>query len=207
MIKLFIDTSSSDVSIAVIKDNQVLTSITKTIPNQHSIYTVPFISSALKEAGIQPVDVNKIMVVTGPGSFTGVRIGVTIAKVYAYLQNIEVIGVSSLKMRALSLKHDYCLSLIDANHDNYYMGLYDAKNHEVVPEKFATKEEILKTIEKYQPNIVGNEPMKIGTYSVIKPPLNIIDIVSYYDHEPISNVHFLVPNYLKLPQALEANHD
>ena len=132
MISLFIDTSSSDVSIALVKDNKILSSITKNIPNEHSIYTTSFLDKVIKDANITSKDINKIMVVNGPGSFTGVRIGVTIAKVFAYLQNIDIICVSSLKMRALSLEHDYCLSIIDAKHDNYYLGLYNKENEEVI---------------------------------------------------------------------------
>ena len=119
---LFIDTSSADVSISVIDGKNVLASISETIPNKHSIYTVSFIDKVIKEAGLTANDINKILVVTGPGSFTGVRIGVTIAKTYAYLKNIDIISVSSLKILALSTNHDYCLSLIDAKHDNYYLG-------------------------------------------------------------------------------------
>ncbi len=207
MIKLFIDTSAFDVSIAVIRDNQVLASIHKSIPNQHSIYTVPFIEKVLEEAKMKASDVDKIFVVTGPGSFTGVRIGVTIAKVYAYLRNIEVVGVSSLKMRALSLEHQYCLSLIDAHHDNYYMGLYGLENQEVIPEQFVSRKKVIEIINKYRPVIVSDKKMEIEDYLVSTPALDILNIVSYYDKNPASNVHFLVPNYLKLPQALEERHD
>ena len=88
MITLFIDTSSSDVSIALVKDNEILSYINEELPNQHSIYTTSFLDEVLKSADLNPDDVDRIMVVNGPGSFTGIRIGVTIAKVYAYLLNL-----------------------------------------------------------------------------------------------------------------------
>ena len=102
MITLFIDTSSSDVSIAILRDSSVIYQKCENIPNKHSVYTVSFIDEALKSCNINPIDVNKIMVVNGPGSFTGLRIGVTIAKVYAYLCKAEVVPVSSLKILSLS---------------------------------------------------------------------------------------------------------
>ena len=105
---LFIDTSGTDVSISIINDDKILVNINEKVLNSHSIYTVSFIDKALKEANLNTKDIDKILVVTGPGSFTGVRIGVTIAKVYAYLRKIEVISVSSLKMLSLSCVHDYC---------------------------------------------------------------------------------------------------
>lgn len=207
MITLFIDTSSSDVSIAILKDNKLLTSICESIPNKHSVYTVSFLEKVIRESSFVPSDVEKIMVVTGPGSFTGIRIGVTIAKVYAYLKNLSIIGVSSLKMRALSCQHQYCLSLIDAHHEHYYMGLYDENNLEVIPEQFCDKGKVLDIIHKYQPVIVSNEDISIEEYSAFKQVLDIEKIASYYQGEKSLNPHLVIPNYLKLPQALEVKHD
>ncbi|MCI6265680.1 MAG: tRNA (adenosine(37)-N6)-threonylcarbamoyltransferase complex dimerization subunit type 1 TsaB [Erysipelotrichaceae bacterium] len=207
MITLFIDTSSSDVSIAIMKDKKILSNITKSIPNKHSIYTVSFIEQMIKEANLTVNDIEKIMVVTGPGSFTGVRIGVTIAKVYAYLKNLSIISISSLKMMSISCEHKYCLALIDAHHDNYYLGLYDENNQEIMKEQFNTKEKVLELIEKYQPRIVSNENIEIGKYKIKKQSLDISKIITYYQKEEPLNPHLVVPNYLKLPQALEEKHD
>lgn len=200
---LFIDTSSSDVSIAIISDKKILTSINKTIPNAHSIYTISFIDKAIKEANLTPNDIDKILVVTGPGSFTGVRIGVTIAKTYAYLRKIEVIAVSSLKMLAISCEHDYCLALINARNNNYYLGLYDKNNNEVINEQFASYEKVLELINKYQPTIVSNEDITIENKKIPKQVLNIENITLFYQDLESTNPHLIVPNYLKLPQALE----
>lgn len=203
MISLFIDTSSSDVSIAIVKDNQILSNINKNIPNEHSIYTTSFLDNALNEAKITPNDINKIMVVNGPGSFTGVRIGVTIAKVFAYLKKIDIICISSLKMRAISIKHDNCLVLLDAKHDNYYIGLYDKDNNEIIKEQFNNKTKIIELIKKYNPICISNKNLLIDDIKVQKSNLDIKKIVSYYINSKPLNCHLVVPNYLKLPQALE----
>lgn len=200
---LFIDTSSADVSISIVDNNKILASIKETIPNKHSIYTVSFLDKVIKESGLTPNDIDKILVVTGPGSFTGVRIGVTIAKTYAYLKNIDIIPVSSLKILALSTEHDYCLSLIDAKHDNYYIGLYDKNNNEVIPEQFNTKDSVLELIDKYKPTIVSNEDITIASLNLKTQIPNILNIVSHYQCLETINPHLVVPNYLKLPQALE----
>lgn len=200
---LFIDTSTSDVSIAIISDGKVIASKCEFIPNAHSIYTVKFIDELLKEVGLIPNDIETILVVTGPGSFTGVRIGVTIAKTYAYLRKIKIVEVSSLKMLSLSSQHDYCLSLIDAKHDNYYLGLYDKDNNDVIREQFNTKENVLKLIEKYNPVIVSSDDIVLDNIKVNKQVLDIENVVLYYQDKSSVNVHLVVPNYLKLPQALE----
>ncbi len=203
MISLFIDTSSSDVSIAILEDNKILSSIVKSIPNRHSDCTVSLLSECVKNCNLTPSDIQKIMVVTGPGSFTGLRIGVTIAKVYAYVLNIAIVPVSSLKMRAISLEHQFCLSLIDARNDNYYIGLYDEYNHNIIEERFTDKGNVLKIIDKYHPVIVSDNNGVIGEYSYQRQELNISKIVEYYQNEKFMNPHLVNPNYLKLPQALE----
>lgn len=203
MISLFIDTSSTDVSISLVRDGSVLAEKVGSAKNQHSIYTTSFLDQVLKGANLVPGDVDKIMVVNGPGSFTGIRIGVTIAKVYAYLLNIDVICVSSLKMRAISRNHDYCMSLIDAHHGNYYMGLYDKDNSDVVEEAFVSKDKVRELISKYNPCLVSDVDMMIDEIEVKKQDLDFVKIVNYYKDSDVVNCHLVVPNYLKLPQALE----
>lgn len=207
MINLFIDTSASDVSIAALKEDKVLSEINKNIPNKHSIYVVPFIDEVLKNAALTPDMVEKIYVVTGPGSFTGVRIGVTIAKTYAYLKKIPLTAVSSLKMLALSKEGETILSLIDAKHNHYYLGLYDKNKEEIIKEHFANKDEVLEIIEKYHPVIVSNEEINNEEIKSSKQKLDVSKIISYYQNEQEENYFSIKPNYLKLPQALEDRHD
>lgn len=203
MITLFIDTSASDVSIALVKDNVILSSICESKPNQHSIYTTSYLDKVLNIANIEPSMVDKVMVVNGPGSFTGVRIGVTIAKTFAYLLKKEVICLSSLKIRAISIKHNYCLSLINANRGNYYIGLYDKDNNEVIEEVFGNIDYIRELIDEYNPVIVSDNDITLLDKNIEKNSLDIISIVNYYKDSTSCNPHLVVPNYLKLPQALE----
>ncbi|WP_278372322.1 tRNA (adenosine(37)-N6)-threonylcarbamoyltransferase complex dimerization subunit type 1 TsaB [Segatella bryantii] len=206
MITLFIDTSSSDVSIAILRGDDLVYSITKSIPNKHSIYTVSFIEEAISKSNLEPKDINQIMVVNGPGSFTGLRIGVTIAKTYAYLNNIKIIPVSALKMLSLSIDHEFCLSLIDAHHDNYYIGLYDKDNIEVIEEEFNSVDRVLELIDKYNPTVVSCDNIN-NSIKVDKVDIDISNIYSFYKDKVAINAHLLVPDYLKLPQALEGKND
>ena len=120
MISLFIDTSSSDVSIAIVKDNIILGSINKSSIKEHSKHVANDIKTLLDNNSISPKEVNTIMVCVGPGSFTGIRIGVTIAKTYGYLVNNSLYPMSSLKELALSTKEkkEYIMSLISAKNNN-----------------------------------------------------------------------------------------
>ena len=204
MISLFIDTSFSNVSISIIKDNKILSLIEKDIPNMHSVYTTKFVKDALDKAGIDANEIDNIMVVNGPGSFTGVRIGVTIAKTYGYLINKDLTLISSLKSLAVSAKYeDKIMCLIPANKNSYYVGIYDKEYNTIFKECCMKKEEVLKLCDKYNPYIVGNDTSVIGKYKINKVNLDILKIVDYYLDKEKVNYHAALPNYLKLPQALE----
>ena len=208
MITLFIDTSGANVSIAIIRDNKILSAIQKEIPNMHSKYTTKFIKDCLDEAGIDANDIDDIMVVNGPGSFTGVRIGVTIAKTYGYLIKKDITPISSLKMLAISSKYDgTVISLIPANKSSYYVGVYDKEYNIIEDERNMTKELVLELCKKYNGYIVSPDTSVIGNYKINKQKLDILRIIDYYKKTKKVNAHALVPNYLKLPQALEGKND
>lgn len=205
MITLFIDTSNQDVSIALLKDGKIINKITKSIPNEHSKYAVSYIDEVLKKSEITPKEVQSIMVVNGPGSFTGVRIGLTIAKVYALLNDIKVTLISSLKCLAIgNNKNKYILSLINARNDNYYIGFYDNNYNDVVNEHFGNIEEVNDIINKYNDVLVVSNNSDNDNVKVINE-LDIESIYDYYKDKVKVNPHMVLPNYLKLPQVLEKN--
>lgn len=191
MISMFIDTSLSDVSIALIKDGKLLSKINNSIPGEHSIYVTQYIDNILKKCNLSPKDVDEIIVVNGPGSFTGIRIGVTIAKIFAYLENIRIVSITSLQARVIGIKSKYVLSTIDAKHNNYYIGLYD-ENYNKVVEKFSNTDEIEEIKSKYSPEVVDESK-----------EYDIESIIEYTKKLPNENPHSVNPIYLKLPEAME----
>lgn len=204
MISLFIDTSLANVSISVIRDNKILSNINENIPNMHSVYVTKYIKDALDKANIDANEVDNLMVVNGPGSFTGVRIGVTIAKTYGYLIKKDITPISSLKILAICNNHeDIILSLIPANKSSYYGALYDKNNNEIIKEQFMNKDLVIEICNKYKPLIVSNEVGIVGEYKISKQKLDVLKIVNYYIDKDKVNCFKIVPNYLKLPQALE----
>ena len=204
MICLFIDTSMTNVSISIVKDNKILSIIQEEIPNEHSKYATSYVKKVIDDAGIDANDIDKLLVVNGPGSFTGVRIGVTIAKTYGYLINKNIIPVSSLKSLAISSqKKELIMSVISANRNNYYVGIYDSSYNEVIPEQFVNANRLLELINEYNPYIVSNDFYVLGIHKFNKVNLDILEIVKYYQDKNEVNYHALVPNYLKLPQAME----
>lgn len=191
MISLFIDTSLEDVSIALVKDGKELSQIHEYIPGKHSIYVTQYISDILKNNNLSPKDVDEIIVVNGPGSFTGIRIGVTIAKMFAYIEKIRIISITSLKARVLGHTGNYLLTTIDAKHNNYYVGVYD-KDYNTVEEKFVSSEEVEELKEKYQAKVIKQDT-----------PYQVEDIIAYSKKLESENPHGVNPIYLKLPEAME----
>ena len=204
MISLFIDTSMVNVSISIVKDNKIMSIIQEDIPNEHSKYATSYVKRVIDEAGIDANDIDNILVVNGPGSFTGVRIGVTIAKTYGYLIKKDITLVSSLKSLAISSEYNgVIMSMIPANKSNYYVGIYDKDYNTLYEEEFMNKDKVLELIDKYNPYIVGVDMSIIGSKKINKVLMAPDLIVDYYlDKEKVS-CHGVVPNYLKLPQALE----
>lgn len=207
MISLFIDTSLVSVSISVVKDNKILSLIQKDIPNMHSIYATSFVKKALDEAHINAFDIDNIYVVNGPGSFTGLRIGVTIAKTYGYLINKYITPVSSLKAMALSTNYSgLVMSVIPANKTNYYVAIFDEKYNIVKDEEFVSKTKLISLLNEYNPYIIGESNSTIEDYKINKVNLDILKIINYYQDKEKINYHKLLPNYLKQPQAIEDKH-
>lgn len=201
---LFIDTSLKDVSIATYESSKLLSVISECIPNMHSIYTIPYIDRCLTESKIDKKEVEKIIVINGPGSFTGIRIGLTIAKVYSYILNINVVCVSSLKALALSTSGEIIISVLNARNDNYYVGIYDKYYNNLDKERFMNKEELISLISKYDCiKLVSNEEINIDGYIVNIVKLDILNIINYYKDDVGVNNFLVKPNYLKKPEAEE----
>lgn len=198
MIRLFIDTSNMDVSTSCFKDHICLSAIHETIPNMHSVYAVPYVKKVLDDSFLKPNDVDEILVCHGPGSFTGIRIGLTIGKVYAYSLKKKIKLISSLCVLALGQDAPYIMSVIDARNDNYYFGVYDREGSLVEEERFGSKEELLSILKKYDDVLlVGYEEFMIDKYAVQKSKIDFRKIDEYADSLEEVNVHIANPNYLK----------
>lgn len=97
---LAIDTATSSMTVAVTEDGRVLKEINSHAERNHSIYLIPHIKEALAGLGLKPADLNGIAAGRGPGSYTGVRIGITVAKTIAWALGLPLVGVSSLEAMA-----------------------------------------------------------------------------------------------------------
>ncbi len=96
-----IDTSTSSLTVAITENGHILGERHSQAERNHSIYLIPMIQELLQSLSLAPSDLDGIAVGVGPGSYTGVRIGVTVAKTMAWTLGLAVLGISSLEALAL----------------------------------------------------------------------------------------------------------
>ena len=122
----YIDTSSSYLYTAIVKDNKIINEKKELLGHDLSIYTQDIVSKLFDEVNLKPNDIDKIIVVNGPGSFTGIRIGVTLAKIYAFSLNKKITTITSLEAMSKSIKTDgIIVPIIDARRNSCYAAIYD----------------------------------------------------------------------------------
>ncbi|MGM7685019.1 tRNA (adenosine(37)-N6)-threonylcarbamoyltransferase complex dimerization subunit type 1 TsaB [Cytobacillus sp. Hm23] len=126
MTVLAIDSSNDVMGIALVDESKVIGEIITNVKKNHSIRVMPAIESLLQDCNISTKELSKIVVAKGPGSYTGVRIGVTIAKTLAWSLQIPLSGVSSLEVLAANghFFPGYISPLFDARRGQIYTGLY-----------------------------------------------------------------------------------
>lgn len=135
MYSLFIDTHSSNIILILYKDNKIVKKITQESSMSHSVYTLPLIKTLLEENNIELKDLGLLLVVNGPGSFTGIRIGMTIAKLIAYSLNIPIKLVDSLLIKALNVDTPTKYISLEDKH-GAYVGVFNNKNEVIEPYRY-----------------------------------------------------------------------
>lgn len=216
---LAIDTSNIPLSVAVLEDKTLLATMTTNIKKNHSITLMPAIADVMKLAGVKPAELDRIVVAQGPGSFTGLRIGVATAKTLAFTLDCELVGVSSLELLAAGISDDKAdiVPLFDARRNHVFSGLYRNSNEltNELPDQHRNLVAWLTELkERNQPQIF------VGTdVDLFKP--QIIDILGEQAHFPASFLNVpqafilgligknkkpveqetFIPNYLRLTQA------
>ena len=132
MLILGISTSSNIASVALSKDAECIKELNINNNKTHSETLLPLINELLSETNIKLQDINLIACDNGPGSFTGIRTGISTVKAITESLNIPVIAVSSLEGLAYNIHDSECIcSLIDARNNQVYCGLFDS-NHTLI---------------------------------------------------------------------------
>ena len=128
---LSIDTASNLCTVAVLENEKCIKEIIVDDARNHSEKIMPVIEQALLESNLTLQNIDLIVCDKGPGSFTGIRIGVGTVLAFKDSLNIECIGISSLEALAYNSNNDGLIcSLIDAKNGNVYWGLFEHKDNQ-----------------------------------------------------------------------------
>ena len=207
MISLFLDTSNSKLIVSVIDEekNYVKTMYNDELKADLSVRIFEIIQKCIDDADILPTNIDKIYVVTGPGSFTGVRIGVTIAKTFAWAKNKKVIPISSLETLA-STKFDtpYVVPMIDARRDCVYSGIYDRNLNSLMADSYISLESLKNNLPKDGLCTFVTDNNINFFDNTIKSEIDVLKIINKHKDDTCINPHELNPRYLKMTEA-EAN--
>ena len=204
MKSLYIDTSSSYLYSGIVEKRELLAECKINYGKDLSKFALSEIKNMFKKTNLSPVDIDKIIVVSGPGSFTGIRIGMTFAKIFAWSLNKKITTISSLDAMSSSINSNKLIvPVIDARRGYVYAGVYE--NDELILENQYIKLEdlinYLKTLNKEYIFVTNNDNLKLD--NIIKYNPNILKIVLKYQEKESINPHLVEPNYLKLVEAEE----
>ncbi len=150
---LSIDTASNLCTVAVLENEKCIKEIIVDDARNHSEKIMPVIEQALLESNLTLQNIDLIVCDKGPGSFTGIRIGVGTVLAFKDSLNIPCIGISSLQALTYNINENGTIcSLIDAKNNNVYFGVFEKKNNIVTQlEEFSFKtiDEIIPILQKY----------------------------------------------------------
>lgn len=218
---LSVDTSGACASIAVTASGKVMYESSLNMALTHSETLMPMIDAALSYLGIQSDTIDLFATAIGPGSFTGIRIGIAVIQALAHATGKKVIGVNTLDGLAANAPGHSCVcALIDARHCQAYAALYDTSTGiETLVQPMATSIEVLKSIiTKEEPILfVGDaalaykqELMNMFGDEAIIPPAHIMQqraaSIGYAaqlkaERGEMLDPFKLIPLYLKKTQA------
>ena len=150
---LAVDTSSKICAVAILEDNKVIDEIKLDNGKTHSENLMPIIKEILERNSLNLSSFNLIAVSVGPGSFTGIRIGIATIKPMAEVYNLPVASVTSLETLARNIENkekDFTIiSLIDAKNNQVYAGFFDTEYNLKEEEIAEDIDEVLKRAGKY----------------------------------------------------------
>lgn len=146
MITIYLDSSNTDLTVGIGNETGIIDSISYDAWQRQSECMIPELDNLLEKHHYTRNDIKDVIVAVGPGSYTGVRIAITIAKVLSFALNRPIYPVSSL--RVLKHKNEASICLINARSNRSYVGVYQG-NEVLVKDTIWTNEEVLNFINEH----------------------------------------------------------
>lgn len=159
---LSIDTSSSNCATAILEDDKLIDENSLNNGKTHSENLMPLVAELLNRNNLELKDIDLIAVSVGPGSFTGIRIGIASIKPIAEIHNIPVAAVTSLETIArIDETERNKISLIDCKNNQVYLGIFD-KNYDLIEDYKADDiNNLLEILKKYENSVLVGDGAKL----------------------------------------------
>lgn len=210
---LAVDTSSKNCSVAIVeidenKKMNILIQMENDDEKTHSQKLMPIIDNVLKQSNLRLDDISLLACCLGPGSFTGIRIGIATIKAFADAKNIPTVGVSSLESIAYNVEEDgIIIPIIDCKNDNVYSAEFERYNntYSQIGENIA--ESISETLDILLKNIKPNLKITfIGDGSILHKDLIINKFencnISFSDRNKQTSISLAKSAYDKYEKGL-----
>ncbi len=198
MITLCMDTSHTFLALGLIRDDTVIAKIQKECWKKQSEEIFPELMKMMDEQNMQPEDIDQIVISKGPGSYTGVRIAMTVAKVFCSMSELPLYTLGTMQLYAGLEK---CRVLVDARGKRAYTCMF-ADGEPIEQEHVEACEDIASEINDEK--IIGNGAL-IGKADIW--PDIIDNFCALKDHwVKAENVHLVVPDYLKSAESYLPQH-
>ncbi len=205
MITLFVDSSSKYLKIALSEDDKLITSKIVNSHSKHSNFLIKEIIEILSEANLTINDIDNFIVLNGPGSFTGLRVGVTVIKTLSWAMKKKAYQLGNLKALSLHDNGEVVISVIYDKDEASYVGIYGDEVKEgycTVSEvccNLKNKEIVIVTLEENQ--YVNNLKAKLLLDNIVRVNIienyNYLKVINYALSCDSVNPHILEPVYLK----------
>ena len=189
---LVLDTSTNLLFISFIFDDKVVYEVKSVGLNNHSDYLLDLIQKGLNETNIQVKDFDKIIIGVGPGAYTGLRVSMSVAKMFSWTLNIPLYEISSLDLLTSGYREDgLYLIKFKAKKGYIYHKAFEINDNakKIIKEEIFVSDEFIDTYEKDNFKnvfIVSNDLYNIDVLNIKEENIKLVD-----------NVHALEPNYLR----------
>jgi tRNA threonylcarbamoyl adenosine modification protein YeaZ len=194
MYSLLLDSANRDLNVGLAKDNQIIDRISYQAWQRQSELMAVEVDAILKRNNISAIDIGEVVVTIGPGSYTGIRIALTIAKTLAFALDIKIYAVSSLISQ--KGRHQPTISVINARSNRSYVAIYDADGQVLVEEKVWPNDELIAWIKGNADFIVSGDAKYLGI-DAYQPSVLDGMLEAKKKSIPVENILTLKPVYLK----------
>ena len=219
---LSIETSTSICSVAIHEQGKLLALAEIKEPGAHAEKLLLLVDEVFEKAGLSFTDLDAVAVSQGPGSYTGLRIGVSNAKGIAYALDIPLIGINTLQAMAASQRvapGDYVVAVLDARRKEVYTQTFGDSQQELSPIEAVVLEEgvfasILEKgrvyfvgdgVEKVKEEVKSANAVFIADWAISISAKNMgVLAFNKYNRQELEDLAYFVPNYLKEFKALQS---